>query len=124
MTGNSQSPAITKLSWGGLTLADGRVFRDAMLFPGGAREWDWNETDTSHDPGIKPAAVAELVAQGATAVILSSGFQERLAVTQETIDWLTERNVTVQVLPTEVAVSVYNQLREKQPVAGLFHTTC
>ena len=52
------SPRITHLSWGRLEV-EGReaAFKDAKLFPGGARTWDWNETGTRHMPGIQPADV-------------------------------------------------------------------
>jgi hypothetical protein len=29
-------------------------FKDAKIFPGDAREWDWRETGTRHVPGINP----------------------------------------------------------------------
>lgn len=76
-----RSPKITHLSWGCIEVEgqDG-AFKDAELFPGGAREWDWNETDTSHEPGTQPADVEELLEQGTTVVVLSMGFYERLGV--------------------------------------------
>ncbi len=81
------SPRIARHSWGRLELEDGRGFRDAKLFPGGAREWDWNETGTSHSPGVQPADVAELVENGASVVVLSEGRNRRLAVKSETLAW-------------------------------------
>jgi hypothetical protein len=69
------SPHITLLSWGRLEVEDGS-FKDAKLFPGGSREWDWNETGTGHVPGIQPADVEELLEHGATVVVLSKGFYE------------------------------------------------
>lgn len=36
-----RSPRITRLSWGHLEIEGGRAFKDAKLYPGGAREWDW-----------------------------------------------------------------------------------
>ena len=70
------SPLITRLSWGSLETESG-VFKDARLYPGGAEEWDWNETGTSHDPGIQPADVERLLERDVTVVILSRGFHER-----------------------------------------------
>jgi hypothetical protein len=68
----SRSPRITHLSWGRLEI-DGyaKPFKDAKLFPGGARAWDWNETGTRHVPGIQPADVEELLTHGARVVVLS-----------------------------------------------------
>jgi hypothetical protein len=65
MKQETSSPLVTHLSWGRLQVEgwDGQ-FKDAKLFPGGAREWDWSETGTSHEPGIQPADVEELLDRG------------------------------------------------------------
>jgi hypothetical protein len=118
-----RSPEITRADWGRVE-AGGRVFRDAKLFPGGAREWDWNETGTRHDPGIQPADVEELLDRGAGEVVLSRGFHERLKVVPETLRLLEDRGVPVHVLPTDEAVRVYNELRAGRCVGALIHSTC
>ena len=91
-------------------------FKDAKLFPGGARAWDWNETGTNHELGIQPADVEELLEHGVTTVILGKGFYERLQVHPETLRELEERNISVHVEQTEEAVRRYNELsnREKE----------
>lgn len=118
------SPEITHLSWGRIETDGEKVYKDAKLYPGGSREWDWRETGTAHVPGIQPADVEELIQQGATAVILSSGFNGRLQVCPETLDWLRQREIPTYVLQTEEGVRRYNELREHEPVGGLFHSTC
>ncbi len=120
-----RSPGITHLSWGRLEV-DGQdsFFKDAKLFPGGAREWDWNETGTGHEPGIQPADVEELLEHGAIAVILARGFYERLQVCRETMQELEERNVPVYVEQTEEAVRLYNELSKSERVGALIHSTC
>ncbi len=90
MEGKVDSPRVTDLAWGRLEV-EGSTFKDAKLFPGGARAWDWNETGTNHEPGIQPADVEELLERGATTVVLSKGFHERLGVTPETLRMLEER---------------------------------
>ncbi|TCJ18860.1 hypothetical protein E0L93_04990 [Rubrobacter taiwanensis] len=117
------SPEVTHISWGRLE-AGGRVFKDARLYPGGAREWDWNETGTRHEPGIRPADVEELLARGARVVVLSRGFYGRLRVMPETLELLARRGVRAHVLRTEEAVRLYNELRRKEPAGALVHTTC
>ncbi len=117
------SPRITHISWGRLEV-DGQSFKDAKLYPGGAREWDWRETGTRHVPGIQPADVAELLEHGAEIVVLSKGVWERLGVCPETLTLLQEKGVAVEVLQTEAAVTRYNVLRETARVGGLFHSTC
>lgn len=120
------SPRITHISWGCLEIEGrDRPFKDAKLYPGGARTWDWNETGTSHDPGIQPADVEELIENGADVVVLSRGMNERLKVKSETIERLEEAGIETHVLQTEKAVQRYNELQEaKESVAGLFHSTC
>ena len=48
-----------------------KPYKDAKLFPGGSREWNWRETGTEHVPGIQPADVQELLDHGAKVVVLS-----------------------------------------------------
>ncbi|NIN69705.1 MAG: hypothetical protein GTO63_34485 [Anaerolineae bacterium] len=118
------SPRIVHLSWGRLEIEGHPTFKDAKLYPGGARAWDWRETGTGHVPGIQPADVEELLEHGAAVVVLSQGMTGRLQVAPETLQVLKDRGVTAHVLDTEEAVRTYNQLREEEPVGGLFHTTC
>jgi hypothetical protein len=126
MEQETHSPLVTQLSWGRLEVEgrDGQ-FKDAKLFPGGAREWDWSETGTSHEPGIQPSDVEELLDRGATVVVLSRGFEERLRVRWETLRKLEERKVLVYVERTGEAVRIYNELSKKnEKVGALVHSTC
>ncbi len=125
MEQETRSPRIVHLSWGRLDVEGEDVsFKDAKLFPGGAREWDWNETGTRHEPGIQPADVEELLEHGATAVVLGKGFYERLGVRRETLQKLEGRNITVHVEQTEEAVRLYNELSEGERIGALVHSTC
>lgn len=118
------SPRISHLSWGHIEVEGHPPFKDAKIFPGGAREWDWHETGTRHVPGIQPTDVHELMEHGAKAVVLSRGIWERLQVCPETLDILAENGIKAEVLQTEAAVERFNELRECVPVGGLFHSTC
>ena len=60
----ANSPRISHLSWGRMEVEGHPPFKDAKVFPGGAREWDWRETGTRHVPGIQPADVRELIERG------------------------------------------------------------
>lgn len=120
----STSPRITRLSWGSIEVEGGRRFKDAKLWPGGSREWDWGETGTHHSPGIQPADVEELLRHGVQRVVLSRGQQRRLQVCAETLRMLRERGVAVEVLETSEAVRRYNAIRKTEAVGGLFHSTC
>jgi hypothetical protein len=124
MVRSGRSPRITHLAWGRLEIEGGRTFKDAKLWPGGVREWDWNETGTRHRPGVQPADVEELLEYGAEVVVLSKGILQALQVCHETLDLLENKGIPAHVLQTEGAVRLYNELAEKQRVAGLFHSTC
>lgn len=130
MPTTKEPPRITHVSWGRLDIENGsengtQSFKDAKLYPGGARAWDWNETGTSHTPGIQPADVEELLEHGASVVVLSRGMNRRLQVQSETLEMLDEAGVETHVLETEQAVERYNELQAaEEPVGGLFHSTC
>ena len=118
------SPRISLLSSGRIEVEGHPPFKDAKIFPGGAREWDWRETGTRHVPGIQPADVQELIEHGARTVVLSKGVWERLQVCPETLEVLSKNDIQVEVLQTEAAVERFNELRENIAVGGLFHSTC
>jgi hypothetical protein len=124
MPGDLRSPWILQLSWGRLEVEGLGTFKDAKLYPGGGREWDWRETGTRHVPGIQAADVPELLDHGAEVVVLSKGVLERLQVCPETLSLLERKGLPAHVLPTEAAVRLYNELAATQKVGGLFHSTC
>ncbi len=119
----SSSPPITHLKWGQIEV-EGQRYKDAKLFPGGSREWDWRETGTQHRPGIQPADVTELLEKGALVLILTQGMLKMLQVCPQTLQILKEKGIEVHILQTELAAKLYNKLRETYPVVGLFHSTC
>jgi hypothetical protein len=118
------SPVVESVTWGRIDVAGHGSFKDAKLFPGGAREWDWRETGTRHSPGVQPGDVEELLEHGARVVVLSRGMLRRLRVPQPTREALEARGIAVHVLPTRQAVALYNELAPEQAVGGLFHSTC
>ena len=118
------SPKINSIKWGNVLVEDGNSYKDVKLFPGGSRTWDWNETGTSHSPGIQPADVEELVKHGAEVVILSKGFNERLKTMAKTEQYLTDKKISYYILQTEEAVLKYNELCESKPTGALIHSTC
>lgn len=121
-----KSPKILDFSWGRLVIEGyDHEFKDAKLYPGGARDWDWSKTGTRHVPGIQPADVHDLLRGGAEVVVLSKGVHERLQTCPETLDLLNERKIETHVLQTEQAIEKYNQLvEEDRRAAALIHSTC
>jgi hypothetical protein len=121
----NRSPRIKHVSWGQLQVeGEAEPYKDAKLFPGGSREWNWRETGTTHNPGIQISDVQELLNHGATVVVLSRGMAECLHVPRETLDFLEQRQIAVHVLSTREAADLYNKLAENELVGGVFHTTC
>lgn len=119
---------ITDLSWGEIEVViQGKPqhFRDCKLWPGGAKEWDWNETGTQHNPGIQVADLEDVLRKDVDVVVLSRGQNKRLQVKKETVEYLRDRDVDYHVAETREAVKLFNQLAKKgERVGGLFHTTC
>ena len=122
---SNRSPRINHVSWSRLEVeGQAEPYKDAKLFPGGSRKWNWSETGTSHRPGIQIADVQELLEHGSKVVVLSRGMAECLHVPLETLEFLKQRQIAVHVLPTQHAVALYNKLAQTEAVGGLFHTTC
>src|SRR5216110_1933286 len=96
----NRSPRIKHVSWGQLEV-EGRAepYKDAKLFPGGSREWNWRDTGMAHRPGIQIVDVQELLDHGAKIIVLSRGMAECLQVPRETLDFLKTAGVAVHVLP-------------------------
>jgi len=124
VTQDKRPPRIVQVSWGRMEVEGLGAGKDFKLYPGGGRAWDWAETGTRHSPGIQPADVDELVAHGATTVVLSQGMNKQLHVPPDTCRYLEERSITVHVAETREAVKIYNELTEGALVGGLFHSTC
>ena len=121
---DTRSPRIETLAWGRVVVEGAGPYKDAKLFPGGSRAWDWDETGTRHSPGIQPKDVEELIDRGATVIVLSRGMYERLQVCPETLKLLKDRKIETHLLPTEDAVERYNELAGTEAVAALIHSTC
>jgi hypothetical protein len=120
---SDRSPQIERHDWGRLDVEGLGRLKDAKLWPGGGRSWDWNETGTQHRPGIQPADVTELLEHGAEIVVLSRGRQCRLETCPETFELLEQVEVVHQ--ETGAAIDEYNRLAaEGRRVAALLHSTC
>ncbi|MBO3741255.1 hypothetical protein [Actinoplanes flavus] len=87
----AESPRITSVSWGEMTVEGLPPGKDFKLWPGGGRPWDWTETGTRHSPGIQPADVEELLEHGATTVVLSRGMDLVLQIDPATLRALRDR---------------------------------
>ena len=124
-TDDKPSPRIEQVAWGHIRIAGIGSGKDFKLWPGGGREWDWNETGTRHDPGIQPADIEELLERGCRVIVLSRGMLLRLRTCQQTLALIESRGARVLVAETREAVRLYNELAASgEAVGGLFHSTC
>ena len=120
-----QSPVITHLSWGKMTVEGIGSGKDFKLWPGGGRPWNWGETNTHHFPGIQPADIEELLEHGVEEVVLSRGMLLALHTCPATTELLQSENITTHIAETKNAVAIYNRLvDEGKLIGGLFHSTC
>ena len=113
-------------SWGHIEVVGIGRFRDVKLWPGGAREWDWNETGTRHDPGIQPADVDELLTFAPDVVVLSRGRELRLQdAGGDDRGAPATRSIDLVHAETSEAIARYNELAGNgRRVAALLHSTC
>src|SRR5438132_7450297 len=122
---DQRSPKVQKDGWGFIEVEGLGRLRDAKLWPGGGRGWDWKETGTEHRPGIQPADVAELLDHEAEIVILSRGRQLVLETCPETLAQLRSQMLKAVHLETGAAIGEYNRLAAAgRRVGALIHTTC
>jgi hypothetical protein len=83
-----QSPIVSHLSWGEMSIEGVGNGCDFKLFPGGGRDWNWSETNTHHRPGIQIADVSELLENKCEVIVLSRGIQSRLQTCPDVFDFL------------------------------------
>ncbi len=121
----TKSPGIKEYSWGQI-LIEGfeEPFKDVKLFPGGAREWNWDETGTDHSRGIQPEDINELIENGAEIIIISKGMLNRLRLSKKAKRFLETENIEYYHLNTKKAIEFYNSLINDRAVGALIHTTC
>lgn len=121
----SSSPQISHVSWGQMTIDGIGSGKDFKLWPGGGREWDWNETNTRHPPGIQPEDSKELLEHGSETIVLSRGILLRLKTCKETLSLLEQKGMEVHTVETKKSATLYNKLASNGvAVGGLFHSTC
>lgn len=122
------STIITHISWGQMEVTVNGVihqFKDCKVWPGGAKEWDWNLIGTRHQPGIQPIDIEEILAQGVKIMILSRGMELMLHTQSETEQMLQKRGIEYHIEETTQAVMLFNELaRQGKKVGGIFHSTC
>jgi len=123
-----QTSHITHISWGRIEVAINDqilIFKDCKVWPGGAKEWDWSLTGTHHRPGIQPADIEEILAQGVEVMVLSRGIELMLHTSPQTEQLLRSKGIDYHIEETKQAAALFNQLTQQgRRVGGIFHSTC
>lgn len=119
------SPKITRSVRGKIQTEDFLVCKDVKCFPGGSRTWDWNETGTNHEQGVQVTDILELIANGANTIILGTGYQKKLNIDTDTIEYMKSKKIDFHISDTQRAIELYNtSIQKGLRVGGLFHSTC
>jgi Protein of unknown function (DUF498/DUF598) len=116
-------PRITHLSWGRIEGRRRAHLQGCEALAGrGARVGLGRDRPTT-GPGFS-LPMSRNSWSTAEVVVLCKDILRALQVCPETLELLKSKGIPAHVLQTEAAVRLYNELAEKQRVAGLFHSTC
>lgn len=119
---------ITHLSWGKILIdLKGKKyeFKDCKIWPEEAKNWDWGVTGTSHDPGIQPSDIDEILDHNIDVMVLATGMEMRMKVSPETEDRLKNLGIDYHIENTERAAELFNSLfQQGKRIGGIFHSTC
>ena len=120
-------PIVSDLSWGKTTVSYHGTkieYKDAIIWPTGHCEWDWNVSGTQHSPGIQLLEVKELVEKyNCDYLILTKGMKGFLRTDPKTRSWMKKNGVDYVILNTMDAVELYNEDNDKS-TGLLLHSTC
>lgn len=123
----SHGPMIQHIERGKITVLNNNkemAYKDAKLWPGVSKEWDWSITNTRHNPGIQIADIREFL-DAVDVVILTRGMDLVLLVPASTIEYAEKLGKKVYVGQTKKMVKLYNKLvKQGKRVGGVFHSTC
>ena len=103
---------------------DNKTFKDVKIYNDKVFEWNWNKTKTVHDPGIQIMDLIDFISE-IDYLVLSTGFENKLKIKQETIRYIEYKKKVFYILRTDEAVNKYNELvSQGKSVGALIHSTC
>ena len=125
---NDQNKPITHLSWGKMQInIQGKeyYFKDCKIWPEGACNWDWNLTGTSHETGIQPSDIKDILEHDIEVMVLSRGMDKQMKVAPETEEMLKSRRIEYHIKDTRKTVELFHNLfQQGKRAGGIFHSTC
>ena len=116
----SNPPEIQALRFGRIVIDNVAFNRDVIIFPDRIRS-DWRRRD-GHNLALED--LAEVLESNPEAIILGRGLFERMKVSDDIRELITEQGIELVVLRTEGASKAYNELRERRRVVAALHLSC
>lgn len=119
-----KNATIDSLSWGVIS-CQGKSYRDMRICGEDVSVWDWKESDVHHDPGITMKAVKDLIDNGCEIILLTTGFDNKLLVSDKVKEMVSGQVQAFYVVNTSLSLEVYNSLLESGlKIGALIHSTC
>ena len=118
-------PKIDETEFGSITI-DGQVFEhDVIIRPSGKvkkrkKKLSRAVHGTSHTISLGEAK--HIYRKGATQLVIGTGHDGLVALSDEAVDYFQRKDCRVNLLPTRKAIQTWNKARGA--VIGLFHVTC
>jgi hypothetical protein len=111
---------ITHYSFGRITVNSQTYTKDVVIFPDRVFSPWWRKTGHY----LEVEDLSDVISAKVSTVIIGTGFNSTMQVSEETIDYLTSHKIKVYVKNTNEAVTLYNELFSKKPVIAALHLTC
>lgn len=119
-------PTIDRTTFGSITIDGERFAHDVIIRLGGRvkkrkKRLSKEVYGTSHVLSL--AEAKHVYDKGTTRLIVGTGQQGNVRLSEEAEDYFKRKHCDVQLLPTPEAIQVWNKA-DRGAVTGLFHVTC
>ena len=118
-------PRIRDTTFGSITIGDAVITHDIIVRLSGdvkkrKKKLSKSVYGTSHMISLEEAKY--VYEKGAERIIVGSGQENNLTLSQEAQDYFKKKNCTVDLIATPQAIQAWN--KAKGQTIGLFHVTC
>jgi len=113
-------PHIESYRFGRMVVDGKSHIRDLILLPDRVVANWWRKEGHR----LLPDDLGEVLAAAPEVLVVGTGAFGMMRVAPETEEALRSAGVELRVAPTEEAMRIYNDIRERRRTAGAFHLTC